>query len=368
MAYRSLKSLFTSSNFNLPYLLNDNDKSFRHYFEIRMAEYLTEIKKIPANTFNANDKDDLIVDINEIVEDLDNVFETYLKGFPSAAYLQFCNLIKKNNLSPFLIDYRTIKLNAGHRFYRTKKEYTKNNPINGKISYCGVNKLYNCLDMFHVPFQKRKTIGTNRFSIPGYPCLYLSDSLYTSWAECMADEKKDFSPFHAISFSNNRPLHIVDFAPLNFINRKKTKLIVNGYVVQDNVSIIQYARLYPIIIACHSKIKYKTNYNGEIKFKSEYIIPQMLLQWFRENNFIIDGIRHLSCASSLKFPNKNILKYNYVLPVSNCTEFGYCSSLQHVFSSSRVYTFIKNKTKKPIDNIISSATSSLRNQTFYPLV
>lgn len=38
-------------------------------------------------------------------------------------------------------------------------------------------------DMFHVPFEKRHLIPTSRFSLPGLPCLYLANSIYTCWEE-----------------------------------------------------------------------------------------------------------------------------------------------------------------------------------------
>ena len=38
-------------------------------------------------------------------------------------------------------------------------------------------------DLFHVPFQNRHLISTNRYSIVGIPCLYLAGSTYLCWEE-----------------------------------------------------------------------------------------------------------------------------------------------------------------------------------------
>ena len=37
--------------------------------------------------------------------------------------------------------------------------------------------------MFHVPFNMREKVSSARFSIPGFPCLYLGTSLEVCWNE-----------------------------------------------------------------------------------------------------------------------------------------------------------------------------------------
>lgn len=38
-------------------------------------------------------------------------------------------------------------------------------------------------DMFHIPLDKRGIVKTQRYSILGYPCLYLGCSVYACWEE-----------------------------------------------------------------------------------------------------------------------------------------------------------------------------------------
>ena len=37
--------------------------------------------------------------------------------------------------------------------------------------------------MFHIPFNKRGKVETQRYSAPGYPCLYLGSSVNACWEE-----------------------------------------------------------------------------------------------------------------------------------------------------------------------------------------
>jgi hypothetical protein len=48
-------------------------------------------------------------------------------------------------------------------------------------------------DLFHIPFEKRHEVTTQRFSIPGLPCLYLGGSVYVCWEELARPE---FSKVH----------------------------------------------------------------------------------------------------------------------------------------------------------------------------
>jgi len=38
--------------------------------------------------------------------------------------------------------------------------------------------------MFHIPMNKRESIQSYRYSIPGYPCLYLANQGSLCWFEC----------------------------------------------------------------------------------------------------------------------------------------------------------------------------------------
>lgn len=59
--------------------------------------------------------------------------------------------------------------------------------------YKGVNMDMN--DLFHVPFEKRGKIGVNRFSVIGYPCLYLASSI-----NCCIKENHCASPICISAF------------------------------------------------------------------------------------------------------------------------------------------------------------------------
>lgn len=359
MAHKDLQSLFFSSPFSLPYLEENDGNSFLHHFSDKIENYYKEVEALPENVLGNYDKTLLLERLEKIITGLKTTLELYLEGYPSSAYSCFMDMIDDTRIMTELDFRRTIELDSNYPLYRVKKEYNKDNVIFHSASN-GFGGFLNSIDLFHVPFERRRTIGTNRFSIPGFPCMYASESLHASWSESTL---KDHEPFHAICLTNHRPLYIVDVSPIHCID------YTNNPYYQKNPEqiLIDYIFLYPLILACHSKINYKPLYEGEeIKFKSEYIVPQLLLQWYREKKRIVDGIRYLSCTATLSFPSVKCNKFNYVIPVYECYETGYCKSLIYNFSATPVYSYIKTSSMD-VPEILNLIQESLSKQPLKPL-
>lgn len=363
MTTKSLQNIFKSKQFSLPYIETEDTKSFLHHFNAKMKKYKTEIESLHQDEFDGYNKVLFLKRLEYIISNIEKVMDLYLNGFPASAYLIFSELIKEAELDSELLNYRSFSLDSGYNLYRTKKEYDPKN-LKYKGKYNGFKSLVDKYELFHAPFQHRKSVPTNRFSIPGFPCLYVSDSLYTSWSEAISENDS----FHAICFSNHRPLYLADLSPINYVFSKKPNSTKNLYNEKFKNSLVDYAILYPLILACHSKIKYIPAYKDEVvKFKSEYIIPQLLMQWYRENKVMVDGIRYLSCTAVDRFPKKTFNKFNYVIPVVECKEVGYCSNLLVNFSSTQVYSYIKVNKKINNDELIKLIEDSLIKSPHNPL-
>lgn len=87
------------------------------------------------------------------------------------AFTQLSNLlngnIKKPSLnSSILIDILKAKEKPLYRMRRMENRRDVSNK-----------------DLFHIPLNKRGIVNTNRYSAPGYPCLYLGTSIYACWEE-----------------------------------------------------------------------------------------------------------------------------------------------------------------------------------------
>jgi hypothetical protein len=198
----------------------------------------------------------------------------------------------------------------------------------------GTNKPYSKAQMFHLPFSLREFANTQRFSIPGLPCLYLSNSIYTCWEELNRPsiDQLQVSRFQLENFS----LNILDIS----LTPIQIKWHCNSYAENKNQGKYDYDYIsfwflviWPLTLVCSLNVL-----NEDAPFKHEYIFPQFLLQWVTQENEI-DGIRYFSVKSN-PFNKEDYSKYiNYVFPPKKVDYGDYCNSLRESFKLTDPVSF-----------------------------
>lgn len=190
-------------------------------------------------------------------------------------------------------------------------------------------------DIFHVPVSARSMIATCRYSIAGYPSLYLSTSLNLCLEEIGSGARQHIaSRFETASSWKELNIRILELGikPQDFIREEneqdyyyqRIRYIRNLDLSDPDVRRV-YLRWYPLIVAC-SFIRV----NKSAPFASEYIIPQLLMQWVRIQHIKGDlmGIRYFSCSSA----KASEMGFDYVFPVSDFDyDDHYCSVLRNAF-------------------------------------
>lgn len=178
--------------------------------------------------------------------------------------------------------------------------------------------------LFHIPFEARHRVSTQRYSIPGLPCLYLGGSLYTCWAEM---GRPPFNELHASAFwlSNEKTVSI-----LNLAGRPARLLLLltsDGEPPPDphlRNALATEVILWPLQALCSIVVRHR-----DAPFKPEYILPQILLQWVsQEHQF--DGIcyysTHVEAVTNLAWPPCNL-----VFPARKIKPTGRCARLRQLF-------------------------------------
>lgn len=194
-------------------------------------------------------------------------------------------------------------------------------------------KIKRC-DLFHVPFEKRGKISTNRYSVLGYPCLYLGRSIYTCWEESHRPNLNSFF-VSAFRLSSTIPqMYFLDF-------RLDRKTFVSEYAFR------KYLCNMPMIIACSLRVNSYSN-----QFKPEYILPQLLLYKLIVPSDKItnwEGVIYSSTQVEDDFGITNInceLADNIVIPIQKNAEKGWCEELCKKFEMTEPtnyeYELIKN--------------------------
>jgi len=230
----------------------------------------------------------------EIVNGLIQAVQEYYNGYPAKAYEELSKMLLSGEKNVYQI-IKQYRYAPNESFYRIRVQ-NHNYPFQKK-------------ELFHIPFEVRNKVSTQRYSIPSFPSLYLGRTLYVCWEEL---KRPDINSFHVMRLTNQNEIKLLDLSPL----KNESPSIDEMY---------QFLMTFPLIACCSVKVKEPNN-----NFKPEYIVPQLIMQWVRENDKI-DGIRYKSTHVSENLYLNESECYNIVMPVSEINAKGYCNHLASIF-------------------------------------
>lgn len=235
------------------------------------------------------------------------------KGNPHETYnvLNGC-LINKNEIPNHkpLIFYLEFD-NIYPRLYRLRKKQ-------GEVSLG---------DIFHVPFEYRHNINSNRYSIPGYPTLYFSNSIFLAYKELGEPDYDD--------------LYVSKFYHTEYYNPTETLLDMTSQPLWDNFeSKFKFIARWILIMACNIKVGFPDS-----PFKPEYILPQIIFQWVKNNIDIgsrkIIGVKYSSTKITDTGEGFYGHFYNTAIPIHHSNKNGYCDVLTKQFCMTFPINFHK---------------------------
>jgi len=322
--------IFKSHRLSLP--IESDDRDIYTLLKSHFGEYHHLLKRLSL-------PNEVLQKLTRICESILASIEHYYLGSPAEAYIKIKIILNDMYNNNQLILYKKNE--------HFTKYNTSNDPLNlYRVRPINDEKQYTRKEIFHVPFSKRRFVSSSRFSIAGYPSLYLGTSHDLSRIE--TGLKKDDN-YIVSKFKIEREyaealkhIYVLDLAikPDEIEKFSDSKYF---YDVEDEQFRISYIEAYPLITACSIMVK-KKNKN----FYPEYIIPQLVMQWLNERANIdkhsIYGIRYFTCRSK----SPRIEGLNYVFPVQsfdivrNVEE--YCNVLASIFKltepiSSKVHNF-----------------------------
>ena len=213
-------------------------------------------------------------------------------------------------------------------------------------------------ELFHIPQSKNYLVDTERYSMPGHPCLYLASQSQLAWYEC-GEPKQFLISMFDIPQEENNYLKFVDFSEklmplmhsfLSWFHNEDDKDVVRKYL-------LKYLCTYPLRAACSVGVEHP---NG--KFKEEYIVPQLLLQWV-VNDTDFDGISYESCKDS------DVVKclggHNVVLVTKEFDNEGYDVRLRECIKVGEPSYFDLTKIKVASELEDHMKDRNIENEPFY---
>jgi hypothetical protein len=239
---------------------------------------------------------------NAIIDTL----KEYYNGKPYEAFYAFKEMLEGND---FIFQTETVL--GGKDLYRAR--------------VAEPNATFNRGELFHIPYEMKHKIPIQRYSIPGFPALYLSDSINTCWEEL---QRPPMEKMHVSRFRLDQRMY-------HFLGIPHPKALIQKNVHQNQIlsnemgaDIESLLVNFPLYLACSVGVKSPHN-----PFKVEYVIPQLLLQYARQNN-AIDGIKYFSINVDYENPENAGVFCNYVFPVQNVKTEGYCPVLNSMFKTT----------------------------------
>lgn len=188
-------------------------------------------------------------------------------------------------------------------------------------------------ELFHIKNNKRNLINSYRYSISGFPCLYVSEGFELAWFECGMPSQFSYCKMEL----DKKRLRLLDFSenPYNLKVNINNELI--SYPDKEKIyrKLLNYIITYPIAISCSLKVEKRDD-----AFVEEYIIPQMLMQWIRNSNKF-DGIIYKSSLNTTLI--EGIYANNIVLPTKEFRDSGLDKGLTENIKVSDIGYFDVNK-------------------------
>ncbi|WP_025118350.1 hypothetical protein [Bacillus sp. H1m] len=301
-------------------LTRDND-DFIEYLEDCFNTYISGLENICSATLETVITKKDLRHAKNLCEGIIYSLQEYYKGFPSKAFKEFHRVLINNVSIPnHFNDIKTLQNFDNEFLYKMR---------------VGTDHVFTSKEMFHIPLELRGIVSTNRYSIPGLPCIYLGSSPLTCWEEL---NKPDLNTVQTSVFKSDDISYIdLSIPPVVFIEKIIKKFYDHGTIMKKRFladrlnepnEVISYLIIWPLMAACSVRVKNTTN-----TFKPEYIIPQLLLQFIRYDGFF-DGVRYFSTKVDNYSAETAVLYKNFAFPVQDGATKGLCSKLQSKFDVS----------------------------------
>lgn len=304
------KSIFNVRKLHLPIRWDGQD--FLNSLSSLLDFYRERLSHFNSISLSIRDVEDVCKKIKEAVSD-------YLNGFPAQSYQTFCQVMEILGREPLKIYQKTSNELHGYsdplQLFRVVRVYD--------------NALYKRSRVFHTPYNLRSKVSTSRYSIAGFPSLYLGTSLKLCCQEVNYNSSENFAIASMFKMERDYArthinIQVIELAvkPQDFLvkrndtddNSVRRGRYINPEILRRGAIHSAYLLWYPLIAACSF---IRTNKNDP--FAAEYIVPQLLMQWVRQKMcpYKVDeeelmGIRYFSCASE----SASDMGFNYVFPSS----------------------------------------------------
>ncbi len=287
---------------------SNEKKDYREVVSENLNLYMQYVKQLDVNE-RPDNWDEIKHRIKQLCEGINRAIESEYRGMRHSAYTTI-----KNQLD----GYKTLKTEIPGLSLKENVFEVKRGAVAYRMRTVALEEQHKLKpkDMFHIPLDKRGLVVTQRYSVPGYPCLYLAHRVYGCWEEM---GRPDFGATMVSRFKVQKDFKMLDL-------RVPSK-------ADWDADMVRYMSFFPLVIASMVQVK-----NNKDTYKPEYLIPQLLTEWVisknseEKGNGEILGIMYTSSQKNDDFDYPSDSFDNYAIPVLKPLESkNYCKRLIDYF-------------------------------------
>lgn len=292
-------------------------KSIAEYITDHLTQYYSEMlsatdgeNEFLGDTFVKKLKEKMPI-LEDICHEIPIILADFNNGHIKDAYIKSSMLFDR--IEPYLLRRLSWYGNCG-KFYRIRQgDFRIKNPADSKKQKT---------ELFHIKKELRNRIGAYRYSVAGYPCLYLASDRELAWFECGMPKQFSFCQM-VITEEGEDALQLIDFShrPVDLLSSVSIWIVNARRQGKEDDELtkifdffIKYIITYPLAATCSVKVKDRGN-----KYVEEYVFPQLFMSWIRESDDI-DGVRYKSSLNSTLVQGMGAI--NVALPVKQFREDG----------------------------------------------
>ena len=237
-----MNDFYTELRKLMPLKYKKEDGDFKCVLSKALSEYHSLLEEYKTELIS--NMDDVIPFVDKSIAIINQCAKSYYEGMYSHAY----NLLEQILSDPiYEVGIRTI--NEGETFYRARIFDTTGRKTRE--------------EMFHISLDKRGIVKTQRYSAPGYPCLYLGAHINACWVE-LREPRFDDMMVSRFSVKNRFPVLDLRMPTEKDFEKGCSECIL---------------KKLPLIISTSVCVL-----NPDDPFKPEYIIPQLITEYIITQN------------------------------------------------------------------------------------
>lgn len=155
-------------------------------------------------------------------------------------------------------------------------------------------------ELQYIPKSRRSLCTSTRYSIPGFPCLYLAASSYCAWVEVDRPDAISISGYRPIDCGKKlRILNLVNTISLQttlYVSR-----LIEGFNKERHMELYTSTiTLFPLVMAVSVRVINASS--DHVGYHPEYTISHLIMQCLKDCN--LDGVAYLTArmGENIDFP------------------------------------------------------------------